>query len=336
MREASPARRAIRRPPPISAPSCAFPASAGGRNAAARNRARASPAMPARGSISSPISCRASAPPRRWRCSTRPRRRRTMPAPQRHWHLQRSLALLQLRRPAEARAALDAFAALGPCPPEFARAVAMAARAARARRQRRRNARRSKPGGWKRRWPSVGAQGARPSTGSWRISIWRSSGPAATTRGAPFRHWTEGHALLKPSQPFSRDDHAAFVDANIAALHHDPARNRRARQQQRSGAGFHRRHAALGHHVVRTDSRRASRRAWRAASAGALPQAFAALGGGSDSAAAGAAYRQASIPRRSTLPPRNISPSCMRSRPTRRASSTRCRATISYRRPHRR
>jgi tetratricopeptide (TPR) repeat protein len=34
---------------------------------------------------------------------------------QRHWHLQRSLALLQLKRPQEARAAIDAFAALGPC-----------------------------------------------------------------------------------------------------------------------------------------------------------------------------------------------------------------------------
>jgi hypothetical protein len=33
-----------------------------------------------------------------------------------------------------------------------------------------------------------------------------------------FRHWTQGHALLKTGQPFSRKDHAAFVDANMAAF----------------------------------------------------------------------------------------------------------------------
>jgi tetratricopeptide (TPR) repeat protein len=38
----------------------------------------------------------------------------------RHWHLQKSLALLQLRRFEEARAVLDALAALGPIPAEIA------------------------------------------------------------------------------------------------------------------------------------------------------------------------------------------------------------------------
>jgi hypothetical protein len=33
-----------------------------------------------------------------------------------------------------------------------------------------------------------------------------------------FRHWAAGHALLRPTQPFSRAEHAAFTDANIAAF----------------------------------------------------------------------------------------------------------------------
>ena len=42
-------------------------------------------------------------------------------------------------------------------------------------------------------------------------------GPADAAR-APSRIGSTGHRLLKPSQPFSRDDHRAFVDANIAAF----------------------------------------------------------------------------------------------------------------------
>ena len=33
-----------------------------------------------------------------------------------------------------------------------------------------------------------------------------------------FAHWTQAHALLAKTQPFSRDAHRAFVDANIAAF----------------------------------------------------------------------------------------------------------------------
>ena len=39
----------------------------------------------------------------------------------RHWHLQKSLALLQLGRAGEAKAELDALAALGPIPPKSRR-----------------------------------------------------------------------------------------------------------------------------------------------------------------------------------------------------------------------
>ncbi|MFO1028362.1 MAG: sulfotransferase [Acetobacteraceae bacterium] len=37
-------------------------------------------------------------------------------------------------------------------------------------------------------------------------------------RTRAFGHWTEGHALLRRFQPFSRDAHRAFIDASIARL----------------------------------------------------------------------------------------------------------------------
>ncbi len=135
------------------------------------------------------------------------------PRAERHWHLQRSLALLQLRRPAEARAAVEAFGALGPCPPEFAvlyqwrlvllaRAESDSARAvAEAERMEKVLA-------------EVGAQ----STPEHRLmahfdlaKFWSGRNEHRRAIG----HWTEGHALLKPTQPFSRDVHQSFIDANI-------------------------------------------------------------------------------------------------------------------------
>jgi Tfp pilus assembly protein PilF len=138
------------------------------------------------------------------------------PRAARHWHLQRALALLQLHRGDEARRALESFVALGPCPPEFAvlwhwrqillalgdndpaRGMAEAERMEAA-------------------LASFGAQ----ATPEHRImahfdlaKFW--SGRSAHPRA--FRHWIEGHALLKPSQPFSRAGHAAFIDASIEAF----------------------------------------------------------------------------------------------------------------------
>ena len=72
------ARRAIRRQAPISAPSCASPASRREARRCCGRPSRASLAMPGRGSTSSPISCRANAPPKRWRCLMMPRRRPAM------------------------------------------------------------------------------------------------------------------------------------------------------------------------------------------------------------------------------------------------------------------
>jgi Flp pilus assembly protein TadD len=134
----------------------------------------------------------------------------------RHWHLQRALALLQLKRAAEARNALNAFTAPGPCPPEQAsllhwRLVLLAlaendpARAVTE----------------AERMEAALAAADAPILPEHRImghfdlaKFW--SGCNAYPRA--FRHWVDGHALLRPSQPFSRQVHAAFIDATIAAF----------------------------------------------------------------------------------------------------------------------
>ncbi len=90
-------RRAIRRQAPISAPSCASPASRRDPRRCSGKPSSASRAMPGRGS-SSPICSEANAPPKRWRSLMLPRRRPAMCRRERHWHLQHSLALLQLGR----------------------------------------------------------------------------------------------------------------------------------------------------------------------------------------------------------------------------------------------
>ncbi len=202
---------------------------------------------------------------------------------QRHWHLQHSLALLQLGRPAEARAALDAFAALGLCPPELAvlalwrlvllalaendtqRAVAEAGRMEQA-------------------LANVGAK-ALPEH---RImahfdlaKFWsgRNDQPRA------FRHWREGHALLKPSQPFSREHHAAFVDANITAFTTKRFKTRRRARNTDAApvfiVGMPRSGTTLCEQILA-----AHRDVHGSGERKALPRAFAALGGGGSDEAA--------------------------------------------------
>ena len=132
----------------------------------------------------------------------------------RHWHLQKSLALLQLRRFEDAKAVLDALVALGPIPSEIAplwhwrqvllalgQGDAGAARDAAARME-----------------TALEAMGA-DAVPEHQImahydlaKFW--SGHGAHSRA--FAHWVDGHKLLARSQPFSRDAHRAFVDANIA------------------------------------------------------------------------------------------------------------------------
>ncbi len=134
----------------------------------------------------------------------------------RHWHLQKSLAQLQLGRPAEARAVLDALLALGPIPPEIAplwywRHVLLALAEGDPLRARLLAAEMG---------TALDAMGP-DAVLEHRIMVhydlakfWSGQG----VHEAAFAHWIAGHALLKPVQPFSRDDHLAFIEANIAAF----------------------------------------------------------------------------------------------------------------------
>jgi Tfp pilus assembly protein PilF/hemolysin-activating ACP:hemolysin acyltransferase len=202
---------------------------------------------------------------------------------QRHWHLQRSLALLQLERPTEARAALDAFAALGLCPPELAalalwrlvllaladnapkRAVAEAERMEQA-------------------LANVGAK-ALPEHRIMAHFDLAKFWSGRNDRARAFRHWKQGHALLKPSQPFSRENHAAFVDANIAAF--TTARLRAGRRASNRDAapvfivGMPRSGTTLCEQILA-----AHRDVYGSGERNALPRAFAALGAGRDDEAA--------------------------------------------------
>lgn len=131
----------------------------------------------------------------------------------RHWHLQRALALIQLGRAAEARAALAAFDTLGPAPagmvplrlwraallaraegdPDGAAAAANAMAGA---------------------LDAMGPEGVPEHRimGHYDLAkFW--SGRGETARA--FAHWREGHRLLAPGQPFSRRDHLAHLIANV-------------------------------------------------------------------------------------------------------------------------
>jgi tetratricopeptide (TPR) repeat protein len=136
----------------------------------------------------------------------------------RHWSLQRSLALLQLGRPDEARPVLAALAALGPVPPEIAplwhwRLVLLAL--------------------GERNLAAAGREAER------MAAALAAMGPNAVPEhqimahydlakfwsgqkdhDTAFTHWQAGHALLRRFQPFSREAHSAFVDTNIALLDH--------------------------------------------------------------------------------------------------------------------
>lgn len=141
------------------------------------------------------------------------------PAQARHWHLQRALALLQLGRSAEARTVLDRLAALGPIPPALLplmlwRLVLLAL--------------------------SVGdPAGARTLAAAMEGALW-AMGPEAVPEHRimghydlakfwsgqdenprAFSHWTAGHRLLAKSQPFSRAEHLAFIEANVAVFDRD-------------------------------------------------------------------------------------------------------------------
>ena len=201
----------------------------------------------------------------------------------RHWHLQRSLALLQLKRSAEARPVLDTLAALGPIPPEIAplwhwRQLLLAMGEGN---------------------PAAARQEAERMT-----AALAAMGPSAVPEhqimahydlakfwsgqnedDAAFTHWQAGHALLRRSQPFSREAHRAFVDANIALL--GPARfaaGPRARNADPAPVfivGMPRSGTTLCEQILAAHAQ-----AHGAGERGALTQMFTALGGGYDTPAA--------------------------------------------------
>jgi len=199
----------------------------------------------------------------------------------RHWHLQKSLALFQLGRAGEAKAELDALAALGPIPPGLAplwhwRQVLLARTA-------------------------NNAAGARAAAEQMEASL-ATMGPEAVlehrimghydlakfwsgqnAHSRAFAHWQAGHTLLKRSQPFSRDEHRAFADANIAAFDKDRfASGPRAQNADPAPVfvvGMPRSGTTLCEQILAAHAQ-----AYGAGERNALPSAFYALGGGRDNA----------------------------------------------------
>jgi Tfp pilus assembly protein PilF len=138
------------------------------------------------------------------------------PRAARHWRLQQSLALLQLGRAEPARAALAQLAGLGPLPPDIAplwfwRQVLLA--------QAERDSLRACENATKME-QALDAMGAAAAPEHQIMAhydlakFW--SGQNAPARA--FQHWAAGHKLLSRSQPFSRDAHLAFVEANLGLL----------------------------------------------------------------------------------------------------------------------
>ena len=136
----------------------------------------------------------------------------------RHWHLQKSLALLQLGRAVEARVALDSLTALGPLPPEIAplwhwRQALLGLEdgdPARAK------------GAARRMEAALDAMGP-DAVPEHRIMAHYDLAKFWSGQNEPahaFAHWTAGHGLLAKSQPFSRDEHLAYVEINLATFDH--------------------------------------------------------------------------------------------------------------------
>jgi tetratricopeptide (TPR) repeat protein len=134
----------------------------------------------------------------------------------RHWLLQKSLALLQLNRPAEARSVLDALAALGPIPPEIGplwlwRQVLLAMGEGDL--QRAMRAAEAMRGALDLMGPDAVPE-HRVMAHYDLAKFWSGQNRHAIA----FGHWMHGHALLKQMQPFSRAEHLATIDATIAAF----------------------------------------------------------------------------------------------------------------------
>ncbi|MBB4196405.1 Flp pilus assembly protein TadD [Rhodoblastus sphagnicola] len=138
------------------------------------------------------------------------------PRAARHWLLQQALALLQLGRAEQARAVLARLAALGPLPREIAplwlwRLVLLAQAEGDLPRACEHAAR------MERALEAMGPEAVpehRIMAHYDLAKFW--SGQGAHARA--FGHWAAGHRLLSRSQPFSRENHLAFVEANRTML----------------------------------------------------------------------------------------------------------------------
>ena len=204
------------------------------------------------------------------------------PRAARHWRLQETLAFLQLARPAEARAALEAFSALGPSPREVAPL-------------------------WRWRRVLLALAEGDPAQARDEAHLMEAAlgdmGPDAVPehaimarfdlakfwsgqneRSRAFAQWVEGHRLLGKSQPFSRADHLAFVETNVEHFN-----ELRFRDGPRAGnddpapvfiVGMPRSGTTLTEQILA-----AHRDAHGAGERGALAQTFARLGGSGDDAA---------------------------------------------------
>jgi tetratricopeptide (TPR) repeat protein len=202
----------------------------------------------------------------------------------RHWHLQKSQALLQMRRLDEAKAVLDRLCALGPIPAEIAplwhwRHLLLAelegdrARACQAADH----------------METALATMGPDAVPEHRImahyelaKFWSGQNDHARA----FSYWTAAHKLLARIQPFSREAHRAFVDANVALFDRDRfARRPRASNSDAAPVfivGMPRSGTTLIEQILDAhhDAHGAGERV-------ALRNAFVALGAGDDAGAVG-------------------------------------------------
>ena len=208
----------------------------------------------------------------------------------RHWQMQRSLALLELRRPQEAATAI---ASMGEVPPELGSLLswrqillALAAGDAASARERAGEMERALA-------TNHGLVPEHRIMGHFNLAKFWSQ---QREPDRAFPHWTEGHRLIGRLQPFARDAHRNFVDATIARF--DRARLAEGpRAQNRDLApvfivGMPRSGTTLAEQIIASHPQ-----AFGAGERSALHRAFRALGGADtpDAVARIAAFEQPAL-----------------------------------------
>ena len=278
----------------------------------------ATPTTPPPGSISSPTACRRSAPAEALALLDAVEPPADDVAVARHWRLQRALALIALGRPARRAPRLT--------------------RSTRSARRRRRSCRCGCGATSFSRWPRVIV----PPRATMARSRWRAAlahmGPDAVLEhkimarydlakfwsregedARAFAQWrARPRAVAGKSSRFRARRRESIVDAAIATFTPRPASPGPAREKRRSGAGVHRRHAALGHDARASRFSPPIAQAYGAGERSALGRARLAAGRrrkpGGDRP-----HRRARSRRRSTpAAEAYLKPNCTRSRRTRR------------------